>query len=74
MTSLDLVTPRLYLAISEVTVSSGKIVRRNVTKVLGMSLRTDFSSSILGIVHSGFCLVCCWFCCLLWAVRCRVDE
>ena len=42
MTSLDLVTPRLYLAISEVTVSSGKIVRRNVTKVLGMSLRTDF--------------------------------
>ena len=74
MTSLDRVTPRWYLVMSEVTVSSGKIVRRNVTKVLGISLRTDFSSSILDIVHGGFCLVFCLLCCMLPEVCRRADE
>ena len=56
----------------EMTVSSGKMVFRKVTKVLGMSGRTDFSSMVPGMVHGG--LGCCLLCCMLPEVCRRADE
>ena len=49
------------MSVRAATVSSGKMVRRNAVKVLGMSLRTERRRMSCGMVHRGLCAVC-WGC------------
>lgn len=46
------------MSVRAATVSSGKMVRRNAVKVLGMSLRTERRRMSCGMVHRGLCAVC----------------
>ena len=45
------------MSVRAATVSSGKMVRRNEVKVLGMSLRTERVRMSCGMVHRGICTV-----------------